>query len=611
MNHPIEQNDPSDIRVIHETHETACSLRLALVHSNENELAARLGSAIEYSWTAPATVLVISRARVGTTTLLNAVLGRPGLLPTDDFRETTRRCVTVGRGDRDRALVDGEREIGLDELGPWLTGAPGGFLVTEDGPVQAPVAVELANPLLDAGIRLVEAPGLEHFASPAAAAELARRVQADAILFVLDSSVPMSPAELDVLTALAPVVDTVLVALTKIDTVSQWEWVRRQDDELIRRRTGRPSSSTIFATSATDPVGAAGLADLEAALRDLGGGAQRRLRSRSLARTGLAVIAEAVLNIQVSARAARGPEAAVVIELEAELDRLRRFQELAAPLREALEHEVADTTAVMAGLAQDAVDELTGLEGRIATTSIDAQRDLGHRAADVLRRTDRLLAGLSARRAAEDGLTNRKLLEELEYPHLASRCPDLVVEVDAAAAAFDPTFEPHEVLPSEYLPEVAQAFLQALGRMGGRAAVGGAGLAAIPAAGAALAAPALPVAGLAVVAFAAAFARYADARDEHARSALEALVVEALAVVDRLARKYRDATGDVADRLWRRLCQQADETATTVAEKLEQARSAHEAECGGYRTAQELAQLRLYVLRDLRDRIHGQLNLLT
>jgi GTP-binding protein EngB required for normal cell division len=182
-----------------------------------------------------ARVVVVGEKKRGKSSLINALLRRPGLLPVDADIATSVH-VTVYAADREEAyaLEKGEPEgqkITLAQVGEYA-GLNPDTLDMHHPDVQE-VRVGLPDPLLAAGLELIDTPGVGGLVSGHAALTLAALGMADALLFVVDGSSELTSSERDFLTQATERVATVMFVLTQTDKYPSWRQVLMADQARI------------------------------------------------------------------------------------------------------------------------------------------------------------------------------------------------------------------------------------------------------------------------------------------------------------------------------------------------------------------------------------------
>ena len=226
----------------------AAEVRTALEALGLDDLTEALDARLIPEGRPTASIVVVGETKRGKSALVNALLERPGLSPVD-FDVATNCYIGIGYGSPPRARVfrtgvPEPTEIGLDEVAEWATvaGNPGNFKH-----VQA-VEVELDEPRLQ-GLHLIDTPGVGGLDAAHGALTLEALRDADALLFVVDTDGPMTRPQLDFLTGAAQRIDTVIVALTKIDAHPDWELLLQDTAQALREHAPRFAGAPIIPVS--------------------------------------------------------------------------------------------------------------------------------------------------------------------------------------------------------------------------------------------------------------------------------------------------------------------------------------------------------------------------
>ncbi|MFD3525636.1 dynamin family protein [Streptomyces sp. NPDC058653] len=247
--------------------------------------AARLHAARRRLTEGRLTVAVCGEFKRGKSTLLNALLGEPDLLPTDTVL-TTRLVTTVEYGATEEIAVVLEGEEPEDEPtvapeghgGDGPSGDPGqeeprtvrriisrseirDYVTEAHNPHNARRALQLEirtpNPRLESGIRWVDTPGVGGMYEEHTAVALAFLPQADALLFVADATQPLTQHESDFIKTASDAAevdgdtDAQIFVLTKTDLVGAYDQVLAALTDKVVKATGRPAGElTIVPVSA-------------------------------------------------------------------------------------------------------------------------------------------------------------------------------------------------------------------------------------------------------------------------------------------------------------------------------------------------------------------------
>lgn len=228
--------------------------------------------------------VVVGETNRGKSSLVNALLGHPGLSPVD-AEVATATYLVFGHAEawEARACYPGQLApvpVDLGELIHWVSAAhdlPHGELppryVEVDGPVE----------LLEK-LTIVDTPGVGGLDSVHGELAAEAAASATALLFVVDASAPFTVGELNFLASVGERVETIVFALSKVDQYRGWRQVLEEDQALLVEHAPRfagakfhPVSARMYdmAAKAPNPDAAAmlrersGVDELRAALADL------------------------------------------------------------------------------------------------------------------------------------------------------------------------------------------------------------------------------------------------------------------------------------------------------------------------------------------------------
>lgn len=195
-------------------------------------------------------VVVVGETKRGKSSLVNALIGVPGLSPVDaavstsaylEFQHATEASA--------RAWVPGRDEpvpLSTADLRDWAS--VGGRL--PDG-LRPPRRVEVRHPapLLEY-LTLVDTPGAGGLDAGHAEVALDAARHATALLFVVDAAAPLTKPELDFLIEASKRVNTVVFALTKTDAYPGWRTIWADDRAQLHAHAARFAGATWFPVSA-------------------------------------------------------------------------------------------------------------------------------------------------------------------------------------------------------------------------------------------------------------------------------------------------------------------------------------------------------------------------
>ncbi|WP_410619497.1 dynamin family protein [Amycolatopsis sp. cmx-8-4] len=280
-------------------------------------------------------VVVVGETNRGKSSLVNALLARPGLSPVDaDVATATYLVFDHAETWGAQACYPGQLApvpIDLGQLINWVSAAhelPPGQIPPRYVEVTGPV------PLLER-LSLVDTPGVGGLDSMHG--ELAKEAAAGAtaLLFVVDASAPFTSTELQFLRDVGERVETVVFALTKVDMFRGWREVLAADRQLLAEHAPRfadavfhPVSPRMFETAAKAPneqMAAmlrekSGIASVQTALQELLVGRSAMLGEANTLRALSSALAVLKAKLQAESRALSAGEA------EAEQLRERRDQ---------------------------------------------------------------------------------------------------------------------------------------------------------------------------------------------------------------------------------------------------------------------------------------------
>jgi predicted GTPase len=195
-------------------------------------------------------VVVVGETNRGKSSLVNALLGQPGLSPVDAEVATATYLVFGHAANWEaRACYPGQLApvpIDLTDLIRWVSAAhelPDGELppryVEVDGPV----------PLLEK-LSVVDTPGVGGLDSVHGELAIEAAASATALLFVVDASAPFTTGELNFLASIGERVETVIFALSKVDQYRGWRQVLDADQALLAEHAPRFAGATFHPVSA-------------------------------------------------------------------------------------------------------------------------------------------------------------------------------------------------------------------------------------------------------------------------------------------------------------------------------------------------------------------------
>ncbi|MFI6761371.1 dynamin family protein [Micromonospora sp. NPDC050417] len=262
----------------------AVQTSLAYLRKVDPDAGAEVDEVRRRELTRPA-VVVVGETKRGKSSLVNALIGVPGLSPVDVAVATSTYLEFVpGSEPGARAWVPGREdpvEIGVADLRDWGTGL--GALPEGTRPPRR-IEVRHPAPLLQY-LALVDTPGTGGLDPVHAEIALDAVERATLLLFVVDASAPFGKAELDFLIEASKRVNLVVFALTKTDAYPGWRTIWSDNQAQLRTHAARFAAAAWFPVSsrlaelaltlppeaATELVRESRIGELQHALVDLAG----------------------------------------------------------------------------------------------------------------------------------------------------------------------------------------------------------------------------------------------------------------------------------------------------------------------------------------------------
>lgn len=192
------------------------------------------------------TVVVAAEVSRGKSLLVNALVGQQDLLPVDiDVSTGVYVLVQHGESARARVFIRASPEpipTSPQDVGQWISVAsnPGNARNVSY------VEVDLPSPLLGEGLALIDTPGVGGLDAVHGATTLAALADADALIFVLDASAPLSRPELTFLSKASQRIQSVILVLTKTDIFQGWRAILDEDRQLLQQHAPRFANQEIM-----------------------------------------------------------------------------------------------------------------------------------------------------------------------------------------------------------------------------------------------------------------------------------------------------------------------------------------------------------------------------
>ncbi|GIF13510.1 dynamin family protein [Actinoplanes teichomyceticus] len=220
--------------------DTAIRDTLAYLRTTDMDAAADLAQLRHTQLTRPG-VVVVGETKRGKSSLVNALLGAPGLSPVGAGVTTaTYLHITPGPTYTAHAwLSDGGAPVPADDLTAFTAARRRARRIDITHPA----------PLLQY-LSLLDTPGAGGLDPAHATVALDAVRRATALLFVADASAPLSQPELDFLARAAERIDAVIFTLTKIDAYPQWRRIAEDNHTLLQAHAPRFAAAPWYPVSA-------------------------------------------------------------------------------------------------------------------------------------------------------------------------------------------------------------------------------------------------------------------------------------------------------------------------------------------------------------------------
>ncbi len=441
------------------------------------------------------TVVIAGDINRGKSSLVNALVDHPGLLPVD-VDVTTAVHVTVSAGPELAASVTrldpdtGEPvEVQVDpaRLAAEVAVHP---VPPASGPVTA-AAVRLPHPLLERGVTLVDTPGVGGMSRGHRDITMAALARADALVFVVSAVEPVTRSELEFLDEASERISNVLLVASRADLVSTEvvgaiteelreklgtlaDQRRASGDEAAAARLARMAASEVVPTSAFLAEGATrraarGRTEQAASYREASGidTALERIAMTALAReevrlANLLQLVDTVLTpVQTgleSRLSALEGDPAVVADLEARRSELHKASGQQARWRSVL---TAGITRMQTAVNRDVARELATVRDHYRVQlEVEADAiDFDALALELQRSLQAVWANLADAAARQFDEVVTELLDELAIEGERGVLGELAQPPGLAALQQQSGVEDRFGLLDDAVPMATQAFL--------------------------------------------------------------------------------------------------------------------------------------------------------
>lgn len=193
----------------------------SLLNANDrSDAAARLAAEAERWETAATNVVVVGDIKRGKSSLINALIGRPGLLPVDAdvatsvhliLRYASSETIEVTRtddvGEQSVSTVDPAELIHMASMG--------GDAASREGVTAVDIGID--HPLLQRGLTIVDTPGVGGMTRGHRDITMAALHRADVLVFAVSAQEPVSRTELEFLAEASERIGNVVMVATRAD----------------------------------------------------------------------------------------------------------------------------------------------------------------------------------------------------------------------------------------------------------------------------------------------------------------------------------------------------------------------------------------------------------
>ena len=328
------------------------------------------------------TVVVMGEVKRGKSSLVNALIAQPDLLPVDVLTCTSAPIrvavshdgpvvpqVTLVRGTEREMILATElaRWVTVDGVGSLQGNTNAGLEEAQDPPSSAEISVRY--PDMD-GITVVDTPGVGGLDKRAVTAALQEARHAGVLLMVCDASTPITAPEMDILRQAHDSVGGVIVAVTKTDkNTRRWRAIVEDNKRLISSHmgidvpvVGVSSLRALDAARCIDPARRAdlerrsGIAQLRSQLR-----AQLRQPAAMGQRAALQSITTTLTGIAKTVRddiRLLAESSTAVEQLEAEKTTLERLREESSEFEQRFQRDLAVARTRVTEVLDKALEEV-------------------------------------------------------------------------------------------------------------------------------------------------------------------------------------------------------------------------------------------------------------
>lgn len=328
------------------------------------------------------TAIFVGEPGRGKTSLINALLGRPLLLPEGD---DGLPCYVVVRHGPPSALLHltgmGDVvELELERLGEWFEGG-------KDSQMVAWLEVRLEVPLLQS-LDLVDTPASAAANLKDASATVHALGQTDVLVFVADGRSPLTAPELRYLEGLSPGSVATLFVLARRDLYPAWQQIASDNRALLERHAPAYADMPFWAVSSRLAA--------QATLFDQPG--RNEAARRAEERSGIAALHDALTSL-ATAELGGLRLAGTVRATDAVLRQLMELEEsqLVEPSDEAHQQALSLAQERLEAFQRESGDYMARVSDEFTRVEVGLRRTLTRTTQDLLREWTRRIGGSSTR----------------------------------------------------------------------------------------------------------------------------------------------------------------------------------------------------------------------
>ena len=227
-------------------------LNAHLTRAGLGDLKQRIDEEVGREAAEEAAVVIVGATNTGKSSLINALVGYPNLVPVAHDVATNVHIVvrhgppgmTVHFDAPGPGQEDG-RHFDVPDVGSWATVAHN----PDNAKGVKAIEVTVESPLLATGLALVDTPGVGGIDAAHGRVTLAALAGADALVFLADADRPLIQPELDFLEKATERIRTVIFVFSKIDVKPGWRKIMDEDQKLLREHAPKFADAPFIGVS--------------------------------------------------------------------------------------------------------------------------------------------------------------------------------------------------------------------------------------------------------------------------------------------------------------------------------------------------------------------------